>query len=256
MATYIVRGGDSLSKIAKKLGIKGGWPALYEQNRKVIGSNPNYIRPGWKLSYNSPSSGGTTTSSASSTTTTTTTKDLPSTETGKTTAAAVKGGDKESFYKKYGTLEELTPTAMFQAFGEERINPDQLRQAVSGVIDYDRSFAAGGGYMSGRMQADRQAYINSLERARKTAVDQYVQQQKKQYADWYGQQLKNYTTAKNPTDFQLDAYGIELPSTYNQETYKPETQYSYTSPFQMTDLFKYGGYSAPSAMYGMPTPIS
>jgi hypothetical protein len=180
---------------------------------------------------------------------------LPSTDVGEGVADTIEGGDKESFYKKYGTLEELTPTAMFQAFGEERINPDQLRQAVSGVIDYDRNFAAGGGYMSGRMQADRQAYINSLERARKTAVEQYVQQQKSNYADWYNQQLKNYTTAKNPTDFQLDAYGIELPSTYNQETYKPDTQYSYTSPFQMTDLFKYGGYSAPSAMYGMPTPV-
>lgn len=255
MATYTIRGGDTLSGIAKKLGIKGGWPALYEQNKKVIGNNPNFIRPGWQLSYNSPSSGGSTGGSSGGSTTTTTTTTPPSVNTGNTIAAAVEGGDKESFYKKYGTLEELTPTAMFQAFGEERVNPDQLRQAVTSMEDYDRSFAAGGGYMSGKMQSRRQDYINSLEQARKTAVEQYVQQQKNNYTDWYTQQLKNYTTAKNPTDFQLDAYGIELPSTYNQETYKPETQYSYTSPFQMTDLFKYGGYSAPTAMYGMPTPV-
>ena len=50
MATYIVQRGDSLSKIAKKLGIPN-WRTLYEQNKAVIGSNPNLIRPGQKLSY-------------------------------------------------------------------------------------------------------------------------------------------------------------------------------------------------------------
>ena len=50
MATYIVQRGDSLSGIAKKLGIPN-WRTLYEQNKAVIGSNPNLIRPGQKLSY-------------------------------------------------------------------------------------------------------------------------------------------------------------------------------------------------------------
>ena len=50
MATYIVQRGDSLSKIAKKLGIPN-WRTLYEQNKAVIGSNPNLIRPGQKLTY-------------------------------------------------------------------------------------------------------------------------------------------------------------------------------------------------------------
>lgn len=50
MATYIVRGGDTLGGIAKKLGISN-WRTLYEQNKSVIGSNYNLIRPGQKLSY-------------------------------------------------------------------------------------------------------------------------------------------------------------------------------------------------------------
>ena len=50
MAVYKVQRGDTLSGIAKKLGIPN-WRTLYEQNRAVIGSNPNLIRPGQKLTY-------------------------------------------------------------------------------------------------------------------------------------------------------------------------------------------------------------
>ena len=50
MAVYTVRKGDTLSGIAKKLGIPN-WRTLYEQNKAVIGSNHNLIRPGQKLSY-------------------------------------------------------------------------------------------------------------------------------------------------------------------------------------------------------------
>ena len=45
-----MRKGDTLSGIAKNLGIPN-WRTLYEQNKAVIGSNPNLIRPGQKLSY-------------------------------------------------------------------------------------------------------------------------------------------------------------------------------------------------------------
>lgn len=52
MATYIVKSGDTLSGIAKKLGISN-WRTLYDQNKSVIGSNYNLIRPGQKLTYGS-----------------------------------------------------------------------------------------------------------------------------------------------------------------------------------------------------------
>lgn len=46
--TYTVKGGDSLSGIAAKLGIAGGWQALYDANRDRI-TNPNVIQAGWVL---------------------------------------------------------------------------------------------------------------------------------------------------------------------------------------------------------------
>lgn len=48
--TYVVKPGDSLWKIAKMLlGNGSRWTEIYNQNKKVIGSNPNLIRPGQKL---------------------------------------------------------------------------------------------------------------------------------------------------------------------------------------------------------------
>ncbi|MFH7598102.1 LysM peptidoglycan-binding domain-containing protein [Streptomyces racemochromogenes] len=46
---YSVVGGDTLTKIAAEHSVSGGWKALYEANRTVIGSDPSVIRPGLKL---------------------------------------------------------------------------------------------------------------------------------------------------------------------------------------------------------------
>lgn len=46
---YIVRPGDTLSRIARRQQVAGGWRALYEGNRDVIGSNPARIKPGMRL---------------------------------------------------------------------------------------------------------------------------------------------------------------------------------------------------------------
>ncbi|MFF2954769.1 peptidoglycan DD-metalloendopeptidase family protein [Kitasatospora sp. NPDC057965] len=47
--SYKVVGGDTLSKIAAAKHVDGGWQALYEHNRSVVGANPNLIFPGQKL---------------------------------------------------------------------------------------------------------------------------------------------------------------------------------------------------------------
>lgn len=44
---YIVKSGDNLTKIANKFNTT--WQKIYEQNIKVIGSNPNLISPGQEL---------------------------------------------------------------------------------------------------------------------------------------------------------------------------------------------------------------
>src|SRR6266536_814281 len=46
---YVVRPGDTLSGIAARFAVRGGWPALYAANRPLIGSDPNVIRPGTVL---------------------------------------------------------------------------------------------------------------------------------------------------------------------------------------------------------------
>lgn len=47
--SYTVKAGDTLSSVAAKLGVKGGYQALYTANSGVIGDNPNMISVGTKL---------------------------------------------------------------------------------------------------------------------------------------------------------------------------------------------------------------
>ncbi len=47
--TWVVRPGDTLSGIAAALKVSGGWQALYAANRRVVGPDPDVIRPGTTL---------------------------------------------------------------------------------------------------------------------------------------------------------------------------------------------------------------
>ncbi|MFK0180310.1 transglycosylase family protein [Streptomyces xanthochromogenes] len=47
--SYTVLHGDSLSLIAERERVQGGWPHLYAENRTVVGADPNLIRPGQHL---------------------------------------------------------------------------------------------------------------------------------------------------------------------------------------------------------------
>jgi LysM repeat protein len=44
-ARYVVQPGDTLSGIAARFSVRGGWPVLYAANRQVIGPDPNVIHP-------------------------------------------------------------------------------------------------------------------------------------------------------------------------------------------------------------------
>ena len=54
LARYTVAAGDTLAAIAAALAVRGGWPALYAANRRVIGPDPGMIRPGAVLAIPSP----------------------------------------------------------------------------------------------------------------------------------------------------------------------------------------------------------
>lgn len=47
--TYVVRRGDTLSEIAVAQRVDGGWRALHEHNRAVVGDDPGLIFPGQRL---------------------------------------------------------------------------------------------------------------------------------------------------------------------------------------------------------------
>ncbi|HEY8374384.1 MAG TPA: transglycosylase family protein, partial [Pseudonocardiaceae bacterium] len=47
-ADYTVEPGDTLWGIAQKLGVEGGWQAIYERNRDII-NDPDLIFPGQQL---------------------------------------------------------------------------------------------------------------------------------------------------------------------------------------------------------------
>jgi LysM repeat protein len=51
---YKVAAGKTLSGIAAALAVPGGWRALYAANRRVIGPDPNTIRPGTVLTVSRP----------------------------------------------------------------------------------------------------------------------------------------------------------------------------------------------------------
>jgi LysM repeat protein len=48
-ARYVVQPGDTLSGIAARFAVRGGWPALYAANRPLLGPDPDVIRPGTVL---------------------------------------------------------------------------------------------------------------------------------------------------------------------------------------------------------------
>ena len=47
--TYVVRRGDTLSAIARRHRLPGGWQSLYRINRSTIGRDPGRIHPGQRL---------------------------------------------------------------------------------------------------------------------------------------------------------------------------------------------------------------
>ncbi|MEU2394286.1 transglycosylase family protein [Streptomyces sp. NPDC007369] len=51
---HVVRAGDTLDGIARRRGVPGGWPALYEANRTLIGPQPQAIAPGMLLTLPAP----------------------------------------------------------------------------------------------------------------------------------------------------------------------------------------------------------
>ncbi|PIB06830.1 peptidoglycan-binding protein [Streptomyces sp. HG99] len=46
---HVVKAGDTLSSVARKYQVKGGWKALYEANKQTVGSHPDQLKAGTLL---------------------------------------------------------------------------------------------------------------------------------------------------------------------------------------------------------------
>ncbi|GGN89889.1 hypothetical protein GCM10011579_085240 [Streptomyces albiflavescens] len=55
---HVVKAGDTLSSIARKYQVKGGWKALYKANKQMIGSDPGRLSVGTLLVIPKGSGGG------------------------------------------------------------------------------------------------------------------------------------------------------------------------------------------------------
>ncbi|WP_329417931.1 LysM peptidoglycan-binding domain-containing protein [Streptomyces sp. NBC_01268] len=55
---YSVVAGDSLSKIARKHHVSGGWKTIYRDNRAAVGADPGLIRPGLRLTIDTKNAKG------------------------------------------------------------------------------------------------------------------------------------------------------------------------------------------------------
>ncbi|MEU5642750.1 transglycosylase family protein [Streptomyces milbemycinicus] len=51
-SAYVVISGDTLTRIAKRHDVDGGWQTIYRANRETVGGDPDLIYPGQKLSLN------------------------------------------------------------------------------------------------------------------------------------------------------------------------------------------------------------
>ncbi|TXR56430.1 LysM peptidoglycan-binding domain-containing protein [Quadrisphaera setariae] len=57
-AAYAVARGDSLRSVAARLGVEGGWPALYAANRDAVGPDPDRLAVGTRLVLPASSAAG------------------------------------------------------------------------------------------------------------------------------------------------------------------------------------------------------
>ncbi|MFI6335865.1 transglycosylase family protein [Streptomyces sp. NPDC050535] len=120
---YTVLHGDTLSGIADSRDVQGGWQRLYTENRTTVGSDPDLILPGQRLSLHGPAA-ATDTKDPSASTSTKTRKPAakpkpaetpkprttPKPSTGKTSSGKAEKADRADKAQKADKAEKRTST--------------------------------------------------------------------------------------------------------------------------------------------------
>jgi hypothetical protein len=231
--TYTVKSGDSLSKIYKSLGY-GSWQDLWNTWKSDSRSgNANLIYSGEKIPYKTTSAPTSTSPAAAAPTTT------PSQNIANTVTENIQTRDQ--FAKRFGTLAEITPEAAFAQFGEQQVSPTYYRQASQALRDIMKQASASGAYRVGQTNSGMGNTLNDIESQRKAAVDQYIQQQKGNYTDWYNSEMESYMNAPDPAQWALNQYDL---SGYGTDNSGYDNQYKYVyNPVNLKNMF--GGYGSP-----------
>lgn len=240
---YTVKSGDSLSKIYKSLGYDS-WQELWNSWKSSSRSgNANLIFPGEQIPYKATSTQSTSSTTSAPQSNTTPSQDLvePVVENIPT---------RDQFAQRFGTLDELTPEAVFTQFGEQQVSPTYYRQASAALRNIMRAASASGAYRVGQTNTEIRNQLNDIEAARKAAVSEYVNAQKDVFGDWYNAEMESYMNAPNPAqwvldEFDLTGYGID------NDAYDTQYKYGY-NPINLNSFF--GGYGTvfrrPGRLYG------
>lgn len=203
MAVYIVQKNDSLSSIAKKLGISN-WRTLYEQNKSVIGSNYNLIRPGQKLTY-----GSTATPSAA-------TPAVAPVGTGAAALAADATKDLPINFSDVLKWEQWFPQELAQGSAEQAYAQYYAPIAQQRQSDLESSMANRGLTRSGIRNQSLSDLYQELGTAHQKGIEADVLQQQAFAREDYDRMQQLYESSagkQKPTQTQYSPYKIAKPVT-------------------------------------------
>jgi murein DD-endopeptidase MepM/ murein hydrolase activator NlpD len=205
MATYIVKSGDTLSGIAKKLGISN-WRTLYDQNKSVIGSNYNLIRPGQKLTYGSSATPSAATPAVAPAPATTTAADL-ATQAG--LAQPINFGEVLPFEQYFDPA--LAQGSAEQAYAAYFAPIAQQRQG-----ELESGFAGRGLTRSGIRSQSLSDLYRQLGQEQQKGIEADVMQQKAWAQEDYGKMQSLYESSagkQKPATTKYTPYKVARPVT-------------------------------------------
>lgn len=195
--TYVVKPGDSLSKISQKYGIS--WRDLYNANKNVIGSNPNLIYAGQK--YNIPGQSAPAPKPAAPTVT-------PGTSAGE--KAKLTPWTEVLPWEQYYNPELVKGSAM------ERAAAYYAPQAQRGRESLESSFADRGLTRSGMRGKDIASFYDELGRQQRGDVEADIISDTsdiKQEWQMLQQQYEQSGGKEKPATTAYEAYNLEPPTT-------------------------------------------
>lgn len=194
MATYTVQRGDSLSAIAARYGMN--WRDLYNQNKSLIGSNPNLIRSGLKLNI-----GGTAPTAVKPTA-------------AKTTATAKPNPVQQKINEVANTLTPLKPfsevmpydtyaapqRAVFDEWQKNSLRPEFERFTLNPYkANLANQIAASGSFRMGGAQQNTQDQLRLAEQPFYNQVEQARNSYEDMIRQGYNERLQRYM--ESPTSF-------------------------------------------------------